>query len=739
MIKPSRIALIIVMVLAMSLGGCLGEKTVSKPGPNTIRLYGKVHNLDGQPLPNSYVQVSDQNYVKLKSARTNKNGEYAFLLPRYNSYNIWVGAYSNIAKSIFKYIPETRTLTPSESPELEADFTLNPGANIFINAYDETGNLIPYDRFISITDSKIFVTELSHEACSESPCVIKDKYSNWDWNYSTPAVIVTPATPTRIRVQWEIPGFGKVMISLDNEGKGYEVDEQSGVLIINLNYEAAKSKLAALQKDHALFGGQGYEISSTVDGYMELSQNSLEAASNYLKNGRSSEMKEAVHQLDLSLRYASVAHEQLYLNKADADIEKYRKGTAKIDIVDTGNTQPDTYTIQIKQLSSDFHFGANPMGPAGGYDKRYVAAMKDMGINYANITPRWGFIEPEKGVFDWENIDGYQNIWGLTDAGFNLTGSLSLWLYCGSQVGYDFCPLYQYDMTFEELKQNMYNHMYALANRYKGKIDIWEINEMNLPYADALNLSVEQKLDVCDVFAKAVKAANPEAKILVSSISPPYDLNISQVENPEDKLNYVPFPSFLDMLIQKQIPVDIIGLEFYYSGVNVEGHPSVSLDLVAMSDIFDQYLSFNKPIVVSEFSAPSVQVSNSAWWHSTWDEQIQTEYAQKFYGIAFSKPMVQGITWSWGVCDKDAFIIGGGLLNDNLQPKIAYYSLMSSLRSWSSTRATFTVGRGEFEFSGYSGDYEITAEDKDGRHQQTRIHITGQETEKVTINFNESI
>jgi endo-1,4-beta-xylanase len=737
--KPSLITIIIVMVLAIVLGSCLDEKTVSKPGPYIVKLYGKVHNTEGQPLPNSYIQISDENYVKLKSARTNKNGEYEFLLPRYNSYNIWVGAYSNISKSVFRYIPETRTLTPSQEPELEADFTLNPGANIFINAYDETGSLISSERFIDITDSKIYVTELLNKDCNGTPCAIRDEYADWGWNYSIPAIIVEPGKSTRIRVQWEILGFGKVIVSLDNEGKGYKIAEPAGVLTINLNYEAAKSKLAALQRDYALFKEQGYEISSTAEGYMQLSQNSLDTASNYLERSKSSAMKEAVHQLNLSLRYASVAHEQLYLNKANADIEKYRKGTAEIDIIDTGNTQPDTYNIQIKQISSDFHFGANPMGPAGGYDKHYVTAMKDMGINYANITPRWGFIEPEKDLFDWENIDGYQNIGGLTDAGFKLTGSLSLWLYCGSQVGYDFCPLYQYDMTFEELKQNMYNHMYALANRYKGKIDIWEINEMNLPYADALNLSIEQKLDVCDVFAKAVKAANPEAKILVSSISPPYDLNISQVENPEDRLNYVPFPSFLNMLIQRQIPVDIIGLEFYYSGVNVEGHPSVSLDLVAMSDIFDQYLSFNKPIVVSEFSAPSVQASNSAWWHSTWDEQIQAEYAQKFYGIAFGKPMVQGITWSWGVCDNDAFIIGGGLLDDNLKPKIAYYNLMSLLRSWSDIEATFTAGKGEFEFSGFSGDYEITVEAKDGRRLQTRIHITGQETEKVTINFNESI
>jgi len=736
--KPSISSLIIVLILAVLLGSCSTEQLVSKPGPNEIRLYGKVQNIDGQPLRNSYVQVSDENYVKLKSTRTNKNGDYEFILPRQSQYKIWVGAYSNIIKSVFSYIPATKTLTPSEAQEFEADFTLNPGANIVLDAYDESGNLIRYKSFTEITDSKIFVTKLSNEACNSSVCVIQDEDSNWDWNYAIPAIIVTPGIFNRIRVLWEISGFGKVMVSLDNEGKGYNVAEQGGVLTINLNYEAAKSKLAALQRDYALFKGQGYEISSYVEGYMELSKKYLDAATSYLEKERSSEMKQAVQQLDLSLRYASIADEQLYLDKAKTDIEKYRKGTARIEIVDTGKTQPGNYTIQVKQISTDFQFGANPLGPAGSYDKRYVTAMKDMGINCTNITPRWGLIEPEKGVFNWENIDGYQNIGGLIEDGFKLTGSLSIWFYCGSKVGYDFCPLYQYDMTFEELKNNVFNHMYTLASRYKGKIDIWEINEMNLPYANALKLNMEQKLEVCDVFAKAVKQANPNAKILVSSMTSPYAFNL-QIENPDDKQNYVPFPEFLSMLVQRQIPVDIIGLEFYYSGVDNEGNSSVSLDLVSMSDIFDQYTSFGKPIVVSEFSAPSVQAPNSAWWHSTWDEQTQSEYVQNFYSIAFSKPLVQGITWSWGVCDKDAFIIGGGILDDNLQPKISYFNLKSLIDSWSTTEATFTASKGEFEFSGFGGDYEVVVKATDGRSLQTKIHITEQETEKITVNFNESI
>jgi len=622
---------------------------------------------------------------------------------------------------------------------MEEDFTLSPGANIVLDAYDESGNLIRYKQFTEITDSKIFVTGLPNQICNSSVCVIQDEYSNWDWNYAIPAIIVAPGVSNIIRIQWEVTGFGKVMITLDNQGRGYNIPEQSGVLTVNLNYEAAQSKLSALQKDYTLYEEQGYDVPATIDGYLQLSRNLLDDAAHNLNDPKSAERKQVVHQLNLSLRYASIAHEQLYVYKANADIEKYRKGNLKIDIVDSRNSPTSNYTIDIKQKDSDFYFGANPLGPAGGYDQDYVKTMKDMGINHANITSRWGLIEPLAGIFDWENIDGFQNIGALTDNGFKLTGSLAMWLYCGQQVGHDFCPLYQYDMTFEELRQSVFNHMYTLANRYKGTVDIWEINEMNLPYADALKLSMEQKLEICGVFATAVKAANPEAKILVSSVPSPYDFNLSQVENPDDRLKYLPFPEFLSMLIERDIPVDMIGLEFYFSGVNTEGNASVSLDLVDISDIFDQYASFGRPIVVSEFSAPSVQTPGSAWWHSTWDEQTQAEYAEKFYEIAFSKPLVQGITWSWGVCDTDAFIIGGGLLDSNLKPKLSYYDLKTTIDSWSNTEATYTTGKVEFEFIGFGGDYQVTVTASDGRSVQTSVHITEQKTERTTLRFDESV
>ena len=729
MVKP----LLIIAILAVFLGSCSVQQTVVELGPNEVKLHGKVEDLQGVPLPNSYVQVSDENYVKLQAARTNKKGEYEFILPRYSTYKVWVGSYSNILNTMFSHIPETKTLKPGAVSELEADFNLMPGANIVIHAYDESGNLIRNKRFREITDSRVFVTEMPDKSCVSSLCAICDEYSNWEWNQAIPAIVVTPGILNMVHVQWEIPEFGKVMLLLDNEGKGYYTGEPGGVLAINLNYEAAKSKLAAIQRDYDLFKEQGYEVSNTVDSDIELGKEHLKIASDYLSRPIFPHIRDAIGELNLSLKYTSQAHEQLYLDKATADIEKYRKGIARIEILDSGNKQMADYTLQIKQTSSDFQFGANPMGPAGGYDKQYVKLMKDMGINYANITPRWGRIEPEKGVFDWENIDGYQNISGLVDDGFQLIGSLSMWFYRSGQVGYDFCPLYQDGMTIEELKENVFNHMYALASRYRGKIDVWEINEINLPYANVLKLTTEQKLQICDVFVKAVKMANPEAKILVSSVASPYEFNVAQVEDSKDKLDYVSFPEFLDLLIQRDIPVDIIGLEFYYSGVNNDGNASVSLDLVGISDILDQYMCFGKPILVSEFSAPSVQAPGSAWWHRPWDEETQAEYVEEFYTIAFSKPLVHGITWSWGICDSDAFIVSGGLLDDSLNPKPAYFALKNLLSSWTTSGSGKTINAGEYNLTGFGGEYQVIIKDTDGYSFSTNIHVTEQKTSLFTI------
>ena len=692
----TRIAIrLLVSVIALALipAGC----PESVKAPYQVKLYGCVSDLSGTPIANCYINVSDENYVDLKNTYTNEKGYYELNIPRHELYHVWAGKTEHY---MFMYIPQTQITTSGQ-----VDFNLRAGANIIINAYDEQGNLLRNKDFRESTHSKVFTTDLNNMPAYGYFGAVHDAQSHWDWNLAIPAFIVSPQTPYKIHVQYEVPNFGKVMLSADNEGEGYSVSEQGGKMTLNLNYELAKSELKMLEKNG----------DSTVTKDIKASAKHLKAAERYMSR-KSPDMQNVVNELNLSLQHSLWAHEQVQLARAVADIEKYRKGNIQIKVVDAEGNPLNGATIDFAQTSHDFLFGAYPLGENGSYDTKVADLMKEAGVNHSYITARRGIIEPYPGIFNWGNIDSYQKIEDQLEQGFNLIGALSLWFYPNS----DFTPEYLKDMNFKELKEVVYNHMNTLAGRYKGKIDTWEINEMNLAGANALNLSDEQKLEICQVFAKAVREANPQARVLNGACALSYEFTDS-----------IPFPE----LLKSNMPADIIGLEFYYSGTNIDGYPALGLDLSSISDLLDQYSTFGKPIYIKELSAPSVQTPNSSWWHQSWDEQTQAEYAKGFYTIAFSKPLVQAISWGWGISDKDAFIVNGGLLDSNLNPKPAYFALKRLIDSWTTTGTGVSDSNGNYNLSGFAGDYNITVSTPDGHSFKAMLHVTEQKTSKFTIQY----
>ena len=687
------VLLYIVVLVMLSVG--LPKSTEAS---GQVKIYGYVRDSSGIPIVNCYIDAADNNYESLNNTYTNKQGYYELAVPDREFYNLWAG---KTDQYLFTHIPQSKKAVSNQ-----ATFNLSPGANIIINAYDVQGNLLRNKRFKEATNSKLFFTDTNDIPQYGYLGAIHDDQSNWDWDLAIPSIVVLPENVYKIHTQWEVPEFGSVILSADNMGKGYSIDKQGGKIVLNLNYEIAKSELEMLKKEGLPMMAEDIEESAKH----------LEAAEYYLSQSPP-DMKNAVAELNLSLKRSLWAHEQLQLKRAEVDIEKYRKGTTQIKIVDSHGNALANSKIDFTQTSHDFLFGANPLGINGSYDRKIAGLMEDAGINHSYITPRWGLIEPEPEIFNWENIDDYQKVEEQLEHGFNLMGALSLWFSPNS----DFSPQYQKVLSFESLKKNVYNHMYTLANKYKGKIDVWEINEMNLAEANSLNLTLEQKLEICQVFSSAVKQANPEAKIINGSCALPYEF-----------IDGIPFPE----LLKYDVPADIIGLEFYYTGINANGYQTPIMDLASISMLLDEYSAFGKPIYIKELSAPSTQVDGSSWWHQPWDEQSQAEYVEKFYTIAFSKPAVQAITWSWGISDEDAFIMNGGLLDSNLKPKPAYFTLKNLINSWTTTGSGITSSNGEYTINGFAGDYDITVKTSDGQKLKTTIHVNEQKNgEFVIIEF----
>ena len=61
-------------------------------------------------------------------------------------------------------------------------------------------------------------------------------------------------------------------------------------------------------------------------------------------------------------------------------------------------------------------------------------------------------------------------------------------------------------------------------------------------------------------------------------------------------------------------------------------------------------------------------------WHKPWDPQLQAEWMDAVYKLAFSKPYVESVAWG-DLADLSHKLPGGGLLDDMLKPKPSYTKL----------------------------------------------------------------
>jgi len=715
--------------MACTAPGTQSQEVLQKPDLVTVQ--GTVTDSNGKPLEKVEIYVSDADYKPLSRTGTDQLGNYRISLKPGNHYHLYTGILSQVNKYNFAYVPQTRGITPAADAENRADFKLWPGATVVLYAYDNDGNLIRNKRFREITGANSYATSLNNLPKYSSFEAIYDAISNWQWDQAIPAFVVLPANLYKFNINWEVPGFGKVILVIDNECKGYICPVQSDKLELNFNYEAAKSKLYALQADYLALKETGYSIPKSIEDDIAGAQSYLQSAEVLLAKKPSPDMKSAVRELNQCLRLAFWSHEAVSIEQAKYDIERYRKGNAHITVVDgEGKPVPDCQVV-LNQTENDFLFGANPMGPDGSYNQAYAELMKSAGINYACITCRWGRLQPAPGVFDWDNIDNFQKLDTLLGDRFNLTGTLGLWTFRNQSVGYDFCPAYLDKMDFSQLQDATGKYIFALAGRYKNRIDAWEMNELNLPWANALNLTLDERVALAETFCKAVKAANPGAKVLMNSSALPFEYNLSDYYI----FDNVPTPYFIDLLQMRKVPFDIIGLEFYYSGVTNENAAPAGLDMALIADLLNQYSRYNLPIYIEELSAPSRQLPGTAWWHSNWNEDTQAEFLADFYTIAFSKPTTRAINWSWGVSDRESYMAYGGLLDSDLKPKKAYYVLQNLIRSWKSNGTGLTNADGRFDFRGYGGDYVIECRSADGKRVKTSLHISEQNETEIKINM----
>ncbi len=421
-----------------------------------------------------------------------------------------------------------------------------------------------------------------------------------------------------------------------------------------------------------------------------------------------------------SLANARSRIETDYLRRANASIEKIRKGDARIQFTDALGKPLRNVSVTVNQVSQDFLFG-NLVFELGGFssDKPqdmtlFKERFKAL-FNFAVLPFYWGRYEKNPGMPDWKRNQAAID-W-CRQNGITLKGHPLGWT---SPSGTPNWLLRMPPALAETVyKARIVNNVVG----YKGQVDMWDVvNEPvnTVPWETAMrdtantndfrydvkNVSVDTIAPWVEKSFKWAHEANPDAHYVLNEY---FTLAIPGVR--------ARFYQLLKILKARNTPI---------SGIGIQAHEPREMwfSPVEMYKTFDLYGEFGLPIHITELIPQSSGKAITGWRTGIWTEAAQAEFAEQFYTLAYGHPAIASINW-WGLSDKNIWLKGGGLLDESYNPKPVYTALMKRIKTdWMTKNVSLTTDKtGTASFRGFYGTYQMTIRKADGSQQVMDIHL----------------
>jgi len=438
--------------------------------------------------------------------------------------------------------------------------------------------------------------------------------------------IATTGGPTALHCRVPVPGFGDLWVSADNEGEGYRAVSAT----LDFVQEAAKSRIADVKR---LWEGQ-QPFSAECRGHLAAAEEYLRAASRHQSQARAQ-----YHSLALS--HALWAGELTAVERARRAIGRRRR--------------------------RGFLFGCNAFGYKAG--DPYAEHFRGL-LNFATLPFYLASLEREEGRPDYRRIDEILD-WcqqvGITPKGHPL--------WWGHQAG---IPKWLEGADWDAAQRHCRRVVSRSVSRYKGRIKVWDVINEAHDWANGLNLTHEQEVEITKICAHTARENDPKALLVVNNCCPfgEYAADGSVHLGPKRRPTFTPL-AYLDAVMDAQVDFDAVGVQIYFP----------YRDLLAVSKLLDEYARFGKPVHITELGVSSgpqgAQQASGFAWHGPWSERVQAEWAEWFYTIAYARPEVRAITW-WDFSDP-AFIQHGGMLWEDHTPKEMYHRLKALFIGWGHT------------------------------------------------------
>jgi GH35 family endo-1,4-beta-xylanase len=454
-----------------------------------------------------------------------------------------------------------------------------------------------------------------------------------------------------IDVRWNVEGFGYIFITADNGGEFYELPKSEKSRTLNLNYELAKSRIVRNRKRLNSYQILGWIPSYEIKAIVDLSEELYEDATKNIQNGeKCGELSQK------SLLYAMKAGEMIELEKA------------KHDIISNG-------------VRKDFYIGCDARGFYQMDPDLFMQLFTDL-FNYATITyylisGTYQDFEPLEGKKDFATRDVVFD--KLRNNDIIVEGRPLYWPYR------TVTPDWLRNKSYDQILQYVEKHVKQVVGHYGDGMYAWEIVNESHDWANETQLTPDQITNVTKLACDVAKDTNPKVGRLINNCCPFAEyVQLKKWGELDAKYPQRTPHQFLQDLVDNDVDFTITGQQMYFP----------YRDLADTIILLERLEKFARPVQLTEVgtsSGPSkasidngsLEISQEPYiWHRHWDQNLQAEWLEGLYTLAYSKKWIEAVNW-YDFVDPYSWIKNGGLIESPKgEKKVAYERLMKLQKVW---------------------------------------------------------
>jgi endo-1,4-beta-xylanase len=407
------------------------------------------------------------------------------------------------------------------------------------------------------------------------------------------------------------------------------------------------------------------------------------------------------------------------MKQAEENIERYRKGDVAIRFKTRDGKIIRNAQVDIRQKTHDFLFGCIIFDLIRNENTYREDLFKERFKNIFNLAVfpfYWPGYESRQGFTRWEGmlpVIEWCKANGITTKGHPLVWAT----YSGT-------PRWLTGYTVNESEELLKTRVLNITAGFRDKIELWDVvNEpINVKtwkhkiqnFSDENDWGITDSISlIADYVEQALWWAhqgNPKATLLINEYRTLADKEIRKR-----------YEDLLTELKKRDVPL---------SGIGIQAHEPRQewFSPVEVWKTFDLYYRFGYPIHITEFHPQSSGVGITGEWRKgTWTPEAQTEFTEQFVRLCFGHPAVASINW-WGFSDRNIWLPGGGLIDEEYRPKPVYIMLDNLInKTWKTNLSVKTDNQGTVAFRGFFGEYEIILKTIDGKIKVFPVHVSKNE------------